>query len=393
MAKIEKELTKKQKRNTVVRKISTRENVALLWIFENKEEYLSTGKVNFNFDDFDDAELAKKDKFYFKVTDAEKEIMDNYLNQFVQGVSLGAYVGTLKKKGKMPSGYSPAPTVNSGSEQVAAPAQSDNGAFLVRKPGVPSHESCPCVNAPVPTTEERLAMEKLDRKPQKKAGTYNEYPFIINPNEELSAQNLDMPMILRMVELGKIDIHELQELTGLKYNRLYSLPPSSFANMTEEYKKEVDVTACLMEAEFKYSRVKDIFEEPEPEESETIDRYKRYLQSAMAVTASEEDLERVSMFMDRIYNVTNDTISFETADDDERETEDIKYTDLSNMKTDLICLCDKYKLDMQKQIDVFGKKTTVYKIIKEYYKKFPNGFDGEFFTTRKEAYLAGKLSV
>lgn len=403
MAKKEKDL---KKRKTIVRKITTRENIALLWIFENREEYAQTGKVNFCFDDFDDVELAKKDKFYFKVTDDEKEIMDDYLNQFVQGASLGAYLGTLKKKGKMPSSFSGSVVSSDNGGQSAAPRKQSktsaekelqeaiqNGTFLKRRPGVSANESCPCVNAPVLSDEERYAMEKLDRKPQKKAGTYDEYPFFLNPNEELSVENLDMPMILRMIEQGKIDTHELQELTCLKYNSLYSLPPSAFAGMTDEYLKEQSIANCIIAAEEKYNRVKAIFEEPAPPENETIDRFKTYLQSCLSPVAADEIDKRISTFMDKIYRVDADKIYFETDDDDERDTEELVYLDAEQLKNDLICLCDKYKLDLHTQIDVFGKKTTVYAIVKEFYKKYPNGFNGEFFTTRKEAYLAGKLSV
>lgn len=400
MAKKEKDF----KRKSIVRKITTRENIALLWIFENKEEYLQTGKVNFNFDDFDDAELAKKDKFYFRVTDEEKTIMDDYLARFVQGVSLGAYLGTLKKKGKMSSGFA-ATSVTDNGGQAAPRKQSktsaeqelndaiQNGTFLKRKPGVPADESCPCVNAPILSDEERLAMEKLDRKPQKKAGTYDEYPFFLNPNEDLSVANLDMPMILRMVEHGKIDMHELQELTGLKYNTLYSLPPSAFAGMSEEYLREQSVGNCIIAAGEKWNRIKSMFEEPDPPETETIERFKNYLQKCLSPVAADDIEERISTFMDRIYLVAGDKICFETNDEDERETEEITYSDAEQLKNDLICLCDKYKLDWNTQIDVFGKKTSLYNIVKEFYKKYPNGFDGEFFTTRKEAYLAGKLSV
>lgn len=400
---MKKDLKIEQKKTTITKKMTLREYLTVCWMFENIEKYNAGERVDLS--ECDDVELSKEGKYSFRLTSMQKEQFDSFFDQFVTGKSFAAILGTVKKKGKMPSGFSSAAPANDGGQQAAPRKQSktsaeqelndaiQNGTFLKRRPGVPADESCPCVNAPILSDEERYAMEKLERKPQKKAGTYDEYPFFLNPNEELSVTNLDMPMILRMVEQGKIDMHELQELTGLKYNTLYSLPPSAFAGMSENYLREQSVGNCIIAAGERWNKVKNIFEEPDPPEIETIERFKNYLQKCLSPIAADDIKERISTFMDRICSVAGDKILFETTDDDVRETEELVYSDAEQLKNDLICLCDKYKLDWNAQIDVFGKKTSLYNIVKEFYKKYPNGFDGEFFTTRKEAYLAGKLSL
>lgn len=86
-----------EKKLRITKKITRREYMSILWIFENLEEYKQTGKVNYDFNQFDDAALSEQDKFSFRVTKDEKKIIDKYLDNFVGYVSLGAYAGTVKK--------------------------------------------------------------------------------------------------------------------------------------------------------------------------------------------------------------------------------------------------------------------------------------------------------
>lgn len=374
-----------ERRTTITKKMTLREYLTVCWMFENVEQYKNGLRVDLS--DCDDIELSKEGKYSFRLTAEQKVMFDEFFNRFVTGKSFAAILGMVKKKGKMPiSNIVSTPVDNSPISQV------DNGEFLKRKPGTPNTESSPCVNAPVPTEEQRWEMLKQDRIPLKKAASYDEYPFIINPNEEFSVENTDIVILLKMFEQGKIDVHEMQEITGLKYNRFYSLPISVFPALPDEYRNEVDVGNCLIAAGEKYKKVKDIFEEPAPPENETLGRYRNYLSNYLSVVEAEQ-LKEASTFMDRIATVNGLEIIFETADDDEYETYTIKYNNAAQLKNDLICIHEKYKLDWEKPIDVGGKKTSVYKIVKEFYKKYPNGFNGEFFATRKEAYLAGKLEV
>lgn len=362
MAKKEKDF----KRKSIVRKITIRENIALLWIFENKEEYLQTGKVNFNFDDYDDAELAKKDKFYFRVTDEEKIIMDDYLARFVQGVSLGAYLGTLKKKGSRYGNSSSAPS---------------------SLPMCTGERDKKCVNAPVLSSEDRIKEAQKDRVPKNIAGDFSEYPFIIDPNEDITPDNIDLPLLLRMVEENKINNKELQSLMGLKYNKFFSWSPSFFEGVSEKYLAEQDVAGCLLAAKEQQRKLE--YEEPEPSEEETLARYADYLK--LNIELSDETKEKIS-FMDRISKINDDTICFETDDGDFKEHVDIVYDDPSIMNLELVVLGSKFNFDADESFKVFGKKTSINKIIKQIYKKYPNGFDGvSFFKSKKEAMKAGVL--
>ena len=390
MKKIEENL---QKKTTITKKMTLREYLTVCWMFENMERYQIGERVDLS--DCDDIELSKESKYSFRLNAEQKIAFDNFFDQFVTGKSFAAILGTVKKKGKMP-GMGISSPVSASSTTIIADknlqAAVESGEFLKRKPGVPITESCPCINAPILTDEQRWAMLSQDRVPLKKATTYDEYPFIINPNDEFSAENIDLPLLLKMFEMGKIDANEMHELTGLKYNKFFSLPLSAFSNVPAEYANEQSVASCLIAAEERYEKLKEILNEEQPPESETIERFKDYLKRYLSVV-KVDDINKMSTFMDKICDVNGLQIVFETTDDDEHLTDIINYDNAEQLKNDLICIFEDYKLDWTKQINVAGKKTTVYKIIKDFYKKYPNGFEGEFFATRKDAYMAGKLAI
>lgn len=360
------------KKTTIIKKITVRENIAILWIFENIDEYLQTGKVRFDFSDFDECELAEKKKFYFKVNTWQKQIIDRYLDSFVQGVSLGAYLGTLKRKSKTNStnGINNTNTTPPADIKVAADGRK-------------------CLdNAPVLTDDERQALASADREPKVIAGNFSEYPFILDPNQDLSCDNVDMPMLLSMIEQGKISVDEIRSLVGIKYNKLFSLSPSCFRNMPDKYLGEVDIAGCIIEAKNFYERYKEVFDSPEPSEDEVLDRYFEYLKRVLKPVKADT-IDKITVFADILQSIDYDTVTF--CDEDHIDCESIKYDDVDSLRNDIICYYSKF-VDIDRTFNVFGKNTTIKKIVKQMYKKYPNGLNGnDFYKSGKEAYFAGAL--
>jgi len=398
------------KRTPVVRKMTRREFMSLLWIFQNKEMYQKTGEVQFDFSVYDDKALAEKQKFRFVATEEEKELMRDFLDSFPARISLEAYCCTVPKKPISPAALAAVLNKTAGGK-AAAGSKSDNsdvpkfmtpdeqlqaalatGTFLKRNPKFDNTASAPCVNAPVLSAEERKNKAwETKRVPQKEACSYDEYPFIINPNEELSSRNIDLDLLLQWFECGKIDIHEMHAITGQKYMRFYSLPPSAFSNVPEQYKDEDSVTTCFMAAKERQGKVMEIANEPEPTEEEIHERYATYLRETLKLIKEDEYKEMTSggAIEMAIMRIDNDTIYFESADDDEKIYDEIKYDNVDDMKNDLVCLYKSSNLDMDMSFNLFGTTTCINKIIKEHHKKYPNGLNGKFYNTFKEAYFAG----
>lgn len=358
--------TKNDKKTTVIKKITVRENIAILWIFENLDEYMQTGKVRFDFSDFDECELAEKKKFYFKVNSWQKQIIDDYLDSFVQGISLGAYLGTLKRKSK---------TTN-----VSTTTPAD---IKVTADG----RKC-CDNAPILTDDERQALANADREPKVVAGNFSEYPFILDPNQDLNCDNVDMPMLLSMIEQGKISVDEIRSLVGIKYNKIFSLSPSCFRNMPDKYLGEVDIAGCIIEAKNFYEKYQEVFDSPEPSEDEVLDRYFEYLKRVLKPVQADT-IDKVTVFADILQSIDYDTVTF--TDEEHIDCESIKYDDADSLRNDIICYYSKF-VDTDRTFNVFGKNTTIKKIVKQMYKKYPNGLNSnDFYSSGKEAYLAGAL--
>lgn len=369
--------------------------------YANLAYFLETGEFEMDLSDCDPAALKEVKQFSLRVTKEQKQQIDKFFNRFILGQSAMSIKDMIPKIKRMPGQNVPSVQTVAATPTIPAPAvPSAPKAPAVEQPIVAdiNEPVMPVATSyPVYTDEERWQIaEIIDKQanPDLSEGNIDRslYPFIKDWNKPLDIDNFDSALCMKMAEDAKIDVVEVGVLAGMKYRKLLSLSPSAFPDMPERYKGFPELATAIMQATDLGHKKRAILNEPDLSEDELIDKFYHYLDRRLEIV-NVEGKERVSAFMDIIYKVANDTIYFKTTDEDCEEFEEIRYDNADDMKNDLILFAGKYKLDFGTSLDVFGKKTSIKKIVKEYLKKYPNGFDGKWYATTKAAYLAGEYEL
>lgn len=382
-----------ERKITYNKKMSLRDYVNLAY-------FLETGKYEMDLSDCEPSALKEIKQYSLRVTKEQKKKIDQFFDRFVLGQSAISIKDCIPKIKKMPG-----QVVQSIPVSVAAPAIPAPAVPVVEQPivqPVVADEGEPVIpkaaSYPVYSDEERWQIaEMIDKEanPNLSESSIDKslYPFIKDWNKPLDIDNFDSALCMKMAEDAKIDVVEVSVLVGMKYRKLLALSPSAFPDMPERYKGFPELATAIMQATDLGHKKRAIMNEPDLTEDELVDKFFHYLDRRLQIV-NAEGKERVAAFMDIIYKVANDTIYFKTTDEDcEEEFEEIRYNNADDMKNDLILFAEKYKLDFGTQLDVFGKKTSIKKIVKEYLKKYPNGFDGKWYATTKAAYLAGEYEL
>ena len=185
---------------------------------------------------------------------------------------------------------------------------------------------------------------------------------------------------------GKITDKDVCDMFGTKYNRLMSIRPDQFKDLPNYYLQDLDFAGCLMTAVQKAGQLKAYLEMPEPSMEETIDRFATYLRRN--ITAPVQTIDSVD-FADEI-RVEDDRIKFADCDGALGET---VYTNKKDMTNDVLYYGLSFNLDLDTPFTILGKQHTLRSIVKDYYKKYPNGFNTDFFKSAREAYGMGKLEL
>ena len=146
------------------------------------------------------------------------------------------------------------------------------------------------------------------------------------------------------------------------------------------------LVSVLAEAEKTYKRYCEIMTEEETSEEEQLERYKNYVLRCHAYPKNAQLLSDVTS-IEMISTIDNKIV----ADDEDT----YEYENEGEMTHDIIFLCSSGKLESRAVVDIFGKKTSVDKIVEKLYKKFPSGLPDKdkFYHTRREAYEDGALKL
>lgn len=420
---------------TVTKKMSMREFLNILWMFENMAAFNRGERPDLSADL--ESELAKVEKRTFRFTEEEKKIFDDYFDKYVGRKSFDEWHTKVGKKpaiaiaqGQMVSSQTIQqiiPAKAPAKDSPAAPAQPVGNMYQAGKytysdadidpvegyvkvaPGytMPASDyehdypiTTPCIGAKVPSFSDRISMWKQGRVADtetKMVRSYADFPFIIDPNKELTDDNVDRVMLIRAIEAGLTSQPELKWVLGNYLMHLATFAPDmdELEQLPSYYKAEVNWLNCVMTAQtMASSTVNELsLNEPDDDYDTMLSRFTNYLTNTTTpcepYVSEYQKLEEE--FIDHIYNVEGNTVYFDTNDEDERLTSEIKYDGEEEMVQDLIALGSKFGLDYDQPINVFGKKTTLLDIIKDIHDRFPNGFDGKFYNTRMEAYFAGEL--
>ena len=381
------------KKITYRKKMSHRDYLCLAYFFE-------TGERNPDLSGLDPAALNEVKQYGLRLTKEEKAKMDEFFSQYVFGQSFESLKeATPKIKVK------PQPVII----QQVTPTQTQpataNGDPYNSKPHVPDNEQTKSTKVyPVYTNDERWELaEQLEREAiDKYSEPFDEnvdrtdFYFVKDCNKPVNdLTNFEPMLALKMIFDGKVDPSEVAEVAGAKGSWIFSTPCTEMNGIHPEFKKRYSqLTPAMLEMQQLGIQYRMIMSEDEPADPEKkfVDYALRLGRELDEVKAKEiKDLQ--NSFIDKIDTVKGDTIYLVSDDPDVETPDEINFTydNADDLKNDLMILARKYKFDFDQPIDVFGKKTSYRKIVKEYEKQYPHGIKGLYFKTAKDEFLAGKL--
>lgn len=386
-------MTNSVKKITYRKKMSHRDYLCLAYFFE-------TGERNPDLSGLDPAALSEVKQYGLRLTKEEKAKMDEFFSQYVFGQSFESLKeATPKIKVK------PQPVII----QQVTPTQTQpaaaNGDPYNSKPPAPDNEETKLTKVyPVYTNDERWELaEQLEREAiDKYSEPFDEnvdrtdFYFVKDCNKPVNdLTNFEPMLALKMIFDGKVDPSEVAEVAGAKGSWIFSTPCTEMNGIHPEFKKRYSqLTPAMLEMQQLGIQYRMIMSEDEPADPEKkfVDYALRLGRELDEVKAKEiKDLQ--NSFIDKIDTVKGDTIYLVSDDPDVETPDEINFTydNADDLKNDLMILARKYKFDFDQPIDVFGKKTSYRKIVKEYEKQYPHGIKGLYFKTAKEEFLAGKL--
>lgn len=386
-------MTNSVKKITYRKKMSHRDYLCLAYFFE-------TGERNPDLSGLDPVALSEVKQYGLRLTKEEKAKMDEFFSQYVFGQSFESLKeATPKIKVK------PHPVII----QQVAPTQTQPAAVsgdpYNSKPPIPDNEETKSTKVyPVYTNDERWELaEQLEREAiDKYSEPFDEnvdrtdFYFVKDCNKPVNdLTNFEPMLALKMIFDGKVDPSEVAEVAGAKGSWIFSTPCTEMNGIHPDFKKRYSqLTPAMLEMQQLGIQYRMIMSEDEPADPEKkfVDYALRLGRELDEVKAKEiKDLQ--NSFIDKIDTVKGDTIYLVSDDPDVETPDEINFTydNADDLKNDLMILARKYKFDFDQPIDVFGKKTSYRKIVKEYEKQYPHGIKGLYFKTAKEEFLAGKL--
>lgn len=209
-----------------------------------------------------------------------------------------------------------------------------------------------------------------------------------------SIDQIDIKGMVESLERGEMKVKKLVVMLEEQYgsaNKIMSaLVPGEIKRMRRQYKDCPDLLNVFIVAEeIVYPKVKDILSEPEPPAEETMQRFQKHTLYSKKESKNSKVIEYAAS-CDKIDLIEGKRITFDL--DFEKF---VDYSNAEDMKEDVLYLVNAGKIKIDQEVDIFGKSTSGAKIIAQIYKKYPNGAPGAglFFSSRKEAFLAGQLEI
>ena len=341
-----------QQRRTIVKKMTKRDFLNLLYIFENNQDVNGNDIDITNIPDLSGCNqkiLSEVDKQSFRLTEQQKIAFDRYFKTktcpftFSDMISKFGLSYTASAPTSAPVSASTSATVVDGATNSSVGGSSTGGSVHISN-------------------------------------------YLYDPSAPVEVPNFNASLCLNDVVEGKITDKDVCDMFGTKYNRLMSIRPDQFKDLPSYYLQDLDFAGCLMTAVQKAGQLKAYLEMPEPSMEETIDRFVAYLRRN--ITAPVQTIDSVD-FADEI-RVEDDRIKFADCDGALGET---VYTNKKDMTNDVLYYGLSFNLDLDTPFTILGKQHTLRSIVKDYYKKYPNGFNTDFFKSAREAYGMGKLEL
>lgn len=334
----------KDGKTTIRKKLSNRDYARLL-------NYLQYGNDNLDLSEYCPEFLSKIEIKVMRLTEDEKRRMDEFLSKIPTGISIESFLDSIPKIKKTTE-----------VEQVKV---------------------------------EHSNVQKQKKEDSPKIGT--EHPrWVLQTVKPMTKDSIDVVAMIEDVEQGKWTAKNILEY--LRNN--IETPKSNEAgyimcegietfsgNIPEKYYIAKDsLYRTLEDAGKRFEELKKRLDEPEPTEEETFERYKKALTNNIQPVVKDLDI-----IDEQVKFAVGNKITFDL----DGELFEFQYDNKDDMQNDLIFLEKRGKINSSIQVDIFGKKTTIDKILHKIYKKSPDRMpDGrKFYKTFKEAYEAGEISV
>jgi len=343
------------KKVTVRKKMTIRD-------YANLAHYLETGEFEADLSNCDGVVLSRIETKTMRLNKKDKAKMDKFFGRYALGISAQSIIDSIPKIKNLPA---PSNIVS----QVSGPTP------IIPVLATPQVD----IEAPIiPTLATDMQVAQT-------------YPWIIDPFSEIEPSNIDISIVISMAEAGQLTESDFEKSFDIQKKSIVIQPFEEFSHSTllkECYTSTPGTSIYLLieQAENAYQKYSSIVTEEAISEEEQAERYKNYILECHSGTVINDMLSEMYM-LDETFKVLDKKI---IADD---EFHIYEYNNASDMQNDVLFLAYAKKIEHDDLLNIFGKKTTVNKIVQKFYKKYPNGLVGKrkFYHTSREALDDGAI--
>lgn len=405
---------------TVIRQMSFGQYCQALWAIENPDQFNAGLMLDMSIYKAEQTEVVDKRRFY--VTEQQRKVLDDFCRMAIVRRPVKDLLATLEKDPR----FLTAPDIQTYKYKDISPALSPvvpTQADLTTTPAVPVDTAGvgepnyqPAAQYHVFDDKERMQLAiKLQKKavdgemlnsvglPYFDTVDMSQYLFIKDLNKQVQdISEIDYHVLFYMIETRKISPIEAKLVLikvgagGVPDKRPHDLLKYGVPRF---YDEDSTMLSAMIKAEtfaYKYDKM---LADGDPDPDYIFERFKDHISNEIFPSV------KYPQMLDFQYNknidikdisINNDTVTV-TYDDiiegDEGVTADIKYTDRDLLLNDFVCYERTFKIDPNRQHNVWGETMSINDYIKKLYVQYPHGINGDFYATMKEAYEAGAACI
>ena len=399
------------KKKTVVRKISWKEYVTILWILEHRKQYEEGEICDLSMFPQEQLELVERRCLY--VDDEENEIIREFLGARRKKNTFESMVKDVPKDPKYVTKVVGSTirykTVNAITNPIVSnpttPTPMSKDDIEEARKGIDGNKPVYPVYSDMERWSLALQLDKTKLDNDWVISNYNEflktanmsdYLFIKNMNEIASTMDkIDWRILFYMLETGKISSCEAKLIiehfgaTGFS-----DKVPRDFMylGIPDFYKDDSTIVSAMIKAEDYSGKYELALQDPEPTREDILKRFKEYALRNRFTRILNQELFS-DPITDQIKSIKGKKVVLQSEEQDDPYTNEYTYVDQNMMINDFICFEKAFKLDPNKVYDVFGTKMSINGYIEQLYQEYPHGFNDDFYRTRIEAYNAGAAQI
>ena len=397
------------KKKTVVRKISWKEYVTVLWILEHRKQYEEGEICDLSMFPQEQLESVKKRCLY--VDDEENEIIREYLGARRKKNTFESMVKDVPKDPKYVTKIVGSTirykTVNAVANPIISnpttptPMSKDDIAEARKgidgnKPVMPVYSDMERWSLALQLDKTKMDNDTIDYNNFFNTINMSDYLFIKNMNEIADTmEKIDWRVLFYMLETGKVGVVEAKlVIEHFGATNFADKEPRQFLylGIPDFYKDDSTIVAAMIKAEDYSCKYELALQDPEPTSEDILKRFKEYVLRNRFTKILNQDIFS-DPITDQIKSIKGKKVVLQSEEQDDPYTNEYTYVDQNMMINDFICFEKAFKLDPNKVYDVFGTKISINGYIEQLYQEYPHGFNDDFYRTRIEAYNAGAAQI